>query len=601
MVMKSPTSVDQDGGGPDERPLVLRGSWDPQIGAVVLTGEASGPAGVVDVEPVAGVVVSFDATTLAPCELLIEDKEDGDLGRLDLGVAGVCERLLGAKGFERLRKGLGNHRTVVDVSLSGERELWVGLARLARAAAVQVTDPVSPASPLWEAEEALLAHEAGLESLARRHAGRAVERLAGFVSRAPDALGDTRVREALEVVSGLVGPAAPEASAALVDALAGKLLDPGQLEPRAERAPWPAGQGGAPALVLDATLLPERTFLFGADPSQDAVIEEAEGSLSVWIRLHPWARRSVVESCRLRLVDRRRHEVLAEQPLTRVGSLAHASLALEPAPFGEMDLEIVEDGHVPVAGTSLARRRAALRYGDAALRAERRPTPLHPTWSASDWASEAARLWRESAAAWDDAGEEERARQAERRGREAGETDTGGDGRSAAFLAEVFVPLQGGSDRPSTPAPGAARQSEREAPGVGGRDDVVDPEHEASVVAFRQELEQAWWLVPVGVELEGPWDVRVEEGLVGAGFRSGEAEPSVTAPVRGSVRVVASAVEVDLGRDFAGAGVELRPVGSGSALGTARLDEAGRGRLSLPKGAPRRPLRLTAIRGKDAV
>lgn len=164
-----------------------------------------------------------------------------------------------------------------------------------------------------------------------------------------------------------------------------------------------------------------------------------------------------------------------------------------------------------------------------------------------------------------------------------------------AFLAEIFFPTAGETD-PAAGSPTAEAVGSGGGAGEAARgNDALSPEDEAAVLAFRGELESFWWLLPLGAEPGGPWEVRAGQDLVGAGRRGVGVERPVGAGDQAAVAMNGSTLEVDLGPAFAGARVELRSVASGPPLQTVRLDEGGRAQLALPRDVARHPLRLAVV------
>jgi len=64
---------------------------------------------------------------------------------------------------------------------------------------------------------------------------------------------------------------------------------------------------------------------------------------------------------------------------------------------------------MPVRGSELRYIRRALRWGDAAVRAEQRPHGQAPGFSEADWTAFAAVAWRRCWQDWSNAGDTERA------------------------------------------------------------------------------------------------------------------------------------------------------------------------------------------------
>jgi hypothetical protein len=102
--------------------------------------------------------------------------------------------------------------------------------------------------------------------------------------------------------------------------------------------------------------------------------------------------------------------VLARADFERAGSRVRAKLQLSfPLDeLGETWLEVVE-GRRPVLSNKAHLIRRALRWADAALRAERAPAGLAPQSTSEDWAALAALAWERCRRGWAAAGDPDRA------------------------------------------------------------------------------------------------------------------------------------------------------------------------------------------------
>jgi hypothetical protein len=150
----------------------------------------------------------------------------------------------------------------------------------------------------------------------------------------------------------------------------------------------------------------------------------------VKVALLPGATPAHLAGCQARLVDAAGRRVLAAAALRfrmpprglercLPGAPPHAwAELLAPAGLGALArsgaawVELVGDRRRPVDGTRLRRVRRALRWADAALRAESRPDGLAPGLSAEQWACLAALAWDRCRADWAAAGDPRRAAQA---------------------------------------------------------------------------------------------------------------------------------------------------------------------------------------------
>ena len=89
-----------------------------------------------------------------------------------------------------------------------------------------------------------------------------------------------------------------------------------------------------------------------------------------------------------------------------------------PFPIDELKetwVEVVDDEQRPVRSERLRRMRRALRWADAALRAEQRPRGLAPQFTGQDWTALAAMAWERCSYDWEDTGDTDRAFLAARR------------------------------------------------------------------------------------------------------------------------------------------------------------------------------------------
>ena len=78
-------------------------------------------------------------------------------------------------------------------------------------------------------------------------------------------------------------------------------------------------------------------------------------------------------------------------------------------------MEVVANKTQPVLSARGYRSRRALRWADAALRAERAPWGVAPRATADDWAALAAVAWERSGRDWTAAGDDRRAQLASQR------------------------------------------------------------------------------------------------------------------------------------------------------------------------------------------
>jgi len=84
-------------------------------------------------------------------------------------------------------------------------------------------------------------------------------------------------------------------------------------------------------------------------------------------------------------------------------------LPLPPDELGETWIDVTEANEPPVASARTHWTRRALRWADAALRAERAPAGLAPQSTRADWATLAALSWERCCRDWEATGDQGRA------------------------------------------------------------------------------------------------------------------------------------------------------------------------------------------------
>jgi hypothetical protein len=251
----------------------------------------------------------------------------------------------------------------------GTTATLAALSRLARLRAARLTSPV-PTSPLWAVEAAQLARQAGPPG---RHCEGAYDAVIDMLT--------TGSLLASRRSAGSVPEAGPD---------------------RTDRAP-----GG----WLDPALTPPGVFRYGLSPESDLIVRDLGAALAVEALLADSADRQALGKCRVRLVDSDARRVLATARFRSWAQRARADLRV-PAQLsakGAYWLEVTDDECRPVQGTRLRRVRLALRWADAALRAESRPAGLAPGLTGAQWAQMAAHAWDQCRAEWEAAGDPDRA------------------------------------------------------------------------------------------------------------------------------------------------------------------------------------------------
>ena len=389
---------------------------------VTVRGPATGAGGGAYLAPAPGVTLVFDrvggwlsgmTVALSPVGCALPDN----------AVAWIAE-MFGTATAAAVRDASPVERR--PLALRGRTRALRAASRLARLDAARVTSPV-PASPLWDAEAADLARRACLAlhrpipSLADRSASGRADR--------PSA------------VSADLG-ASPPATVRCLLAL-------GHPWPGAGGRPAPENDGPGVHSFLDPGLVPPGIFRFGLWPDVDLVPQAGPRSsplIMVEAALLPGATAEGLAGCRARLVDAAGRRVLAAAPLNVCGaSQAAAGGRAGPAPrawaalpvtaevcalirSGVIWAEIVGDERRPADGARLRHVRRALRWADAALRAESCPDGLAAGLADAQWASLAALAWDRCRADWEAAGRPVRAGLAATRGTA---------GRPLPFLAEA--------------------------------------------------------------------------------------------------------------------------------------------------------------------
>ena len=394
-----------------------------ETGQVILEGLPAGVAGEAPLIPVPGLDLAFDRADGRLCRVVVDT--DGADGSISVGeqVAAMLIQLFGADAPSVVSNPAGAH------ALSPDPRLAVALSRLARLDAARATSPVPPSSPWWAAEAADLAEHAGLPARADAEAHRALATLPGqldsidtsvlpqqavraalavaALTAADDSTAATRLREAIGRRSG-PPPGAPAPISEFDVAAEVESLEKDGV--RLAGLQW----------MLDPGLVPEGLFRPGLSPYSDLSVrhERAAGQVVVEAVLAPGADCGALGRCLARLVDPDVRRVLAQAAFTKTApDRARAELQL-PFPLDELPeswIDVVQDKLWPVRSAKGHRIRRALRWADAALRAERAPAGLAPLSAHEDWAALAAVAWERCQRDWEAAGDAGRARQAARR------------------------------------------------------------------------------------------------------------------------------------------------------------------------------------------
>jgi len=442
--------------------MTLTPSFERETGQVILEGLPSGAAGEAPLIPVPGLDLAFDCADGHLCRVVVDAAATGESAGSGQAAALLTE-LFGAEA-----PGVVSNIAAEPAGASGgarelspEPALAGTLSSLARLDEARAASPVSHGSPWWAAEAAELAERAGLYARARAEAYRALARLPEQLDSL-ETLPEDAVRAA-SAVAGIVAIDKPDAARRLAEAIGKRpgplfttlpLTPPFDVAAEVESLEKDRVRLVGLQWMLDPDLVPGGLFRFGLSPHSDFSVrhEGDEGWVVVEALLAPGADCGALASCQARLVDPVVRRVLAQVPFTKGGpavvpsapalSRVRAELQL-PFPLDELPeswTEVVRAGHWPVRSVRGHRIRRALRWADAALRAERAPAGLAPQSTREDWAALAAAAWERCRRDWEAAGDTHRAKLAAQR--QAGPLPRAGGPRQGtdgpACLAEVL-------------------------------------------------------------------------------------------------------------------------------------------------------------------
>jgi hypothetical protein len=429
--VKGGTRHPLDSPGNKADPCGFAVSVDWEAAQITLRGRPTGAGGGASLTPAPGVELVFDRVDGWLSCVIVEAGEPGTAVAPGKGAIAFIASVFGAETARAVREApSGEVRCLALRARPGKIGV---LSRLARLDAARVTSPVS-GSPLWAAEASDLARQADLPRVGE--ARRASVTI-------PNGLGSTIPAEVLAQFPAVGGP--------------GPFAGP---EPFAGAGP---GHGGRlPDGWLDLGLVPDGMFRPGLWPESDLGVRAyRDGAPLIAVEAVVLAdvAPEALADCRARLVDASARQVLATGAF-RIGAPLWAGAALParaelPAPAGLRALigsgaawiEIVGDERRPVHGTRLRRMRRALRWADAALRAESRPNRLAPEFSDEQWTCLAGLAWNRCRADWEAAGDPGRAGLAAVRGT-ALRGALGGAPRSGASLGGL---LESAAVRPARP------------------------------------------------------------------------------------------------------------------------------------------------------
>jgi hypothetical protein len=347
----------------DDRVFTVSADWD--AAQIMLRALPTGAGGGASLVPVPGVELVFDRASGWLSQLIVDVADRGGAAEPSGAAISYVRTIFGDAAAAGLRQ--APYLAVPHVMLRAAPDTAAALSRLSRLHAARLTSPVR-SSPLWAVEAARLARQAAGPTPGRQHCGGAW-------------------RAVIDVLMAGPPPAGPVQDA----------------EPR-RPGRWPDGW-------LDPALAPAGVFRHGLSPESDLIVHDAGATLVVEAMLADPADVGALGSCRVRLVDSGARRVVATARFRSRGQCARAALQV-PAGLsaaGPYWIEVVDDERRPVQGTRLRRVRRALRWADAALRAETCPAGLAPWLTAGQWAELAVRAWDQCRADWEAAGDADRA------------------------------------------------------------------------------------------------------------------------------------------------------------------------------------------------
>ena len=407
--------------------MSLTPSFERETGQVFLESLPGGVAGEASLIPVPGLDLAFDRADGRLCRVVVDTAGTGGSIAVGEQVAAMLIRLFGAEApnvVSDIATESGRGR-----ALSPEPGLSGTLSSLALLDAARATSPVPSSSPWWAAEAAELAERAGLAVRAGAEAHHALAKLSGQLDSTDTSVLPGQAVRAVLAVAAITAADEPAAATRLREAIGGR------------SGPRPAAASSVPEFdvaaeveslekdgvrlvglqwMLDPDLVPEGLFRTGLSPYSDLSVrhEGAEGKVVVEAVLAPDADCGALSRCLARVVDPEVRRVLAQAAFTKTAPDRVRAELLLPFPLDELPetwIEVVQDKLWPVRSAKGHRIRRALRWADAALRAERAPVGLAPHSAHEGWAALAATAWERCRRDWDAAGDDDRAGQAARR------------------------------------------------------------------------------------------------------------------------------------------------------------------------------------------
>jgi hypothetical protein len=415
----------------------LTPTFERESGLVILEGRPAGVAGEAPLTPVSGLDLAFDRVDGELCRAVITARETAGFITVSEQVAEILGRLFGAEALSAVADAGRSPRKASRAArvLSLEPGLAGTLSSLARLDAARATSPIPSGSPWWAAEAAELAERAGLVRRAQAEGSCALVKLAGQLEGLGAAVLPEQAVGAARKVAAINAATEPAAvnrlQAALEDATGKWSGRPGRrlaapptaplFDVAAEVERLEKDRPRLPGLhwMLDPCWIPEGIFQVGLSPYSDLLVrcEGARGRITAEALLAPGAECDVLSGYQVRLVDPSIRRILARAGFTAMRSRARAELRPR-FPLDELPEGWIEVGPAapwPVRGAKARRIRRALRWADAALRAERAPAALALASARGDWTALAAAAWERCSRDWATVGDTDRAYLAARR------------------------------------------------------------------------------------------------------------------------------------------------------------------------------------------